>query len=85
MPRLTKKFLSELIRRRNARRHQRKFRGDRKSANDLFEDATILLALEAGEITEGQATKALNSDRVSVRDKKIRLIELGKALTMELS
>lgn len=73
-----------LIRRRSYRRHQRNSRGGHSSFQDQLENAAVLLALEAAEITEGQAARALKLDRVTVREIKLRLTALGRAIAYSL-
>lgn len=72
------------VKKRNNRRSQRRFRGDKRSPSDLYEDTAILLAWEAGDITEGQATKALGMHRVEAREAKLRIIYFGRAMAYEL-
>ena len=76
--------VEERLARRKAREHQAASRGDERSAVSQFEDAAMLLALECGLVSEGQAARALGLDRVSLRDAKHKLALLGEALVMEL-
>lgn len=55
-------------------------RGSSRSYVTEIEDLKILLAWEAGELSEGQAMKALGVDRVSARVKKQEAIKEGAAL-----
>lgn len=69
---------------RGVRRHQEKYRGYNKySGQDAAQILSVLLAWEAGELTEGQASKALGTDRVSARHAKIQMIERGVLLACE--
>lgn len=76
--------VSKIIQRRTERLYQRRHRGDKHSASDEAENAAIVVAWEAGEVTEGQAARALGLDRVSARELKLKTIALGRALTHEL-
>lgn len=76
--------LTEVIHRRKARRFQQKSRGDVKSAADLFENAAILIAWEAGEVSEEQASKAMDVDRVTAREARLQMIAFGRVLASEL-
>lgn len=80
----TQKQLSEILQKRTERLYQRRHRGGKRSASDESENAAIMLAWEAGEITEGQAAKALGVDRVSAREMKLKAVALGRALAQEL-
>ena len=61
-----------------------KQRGSKKSYVTQFEDAKIILAWEAENLTEGQAAKALQMDRVSMRILREELINAGGSLAREL-
>ena len=69
-----------IVKQRKDRSYQVKHRGSRRSYRTEAEDALILLAWEAGELSEGQASKALWVDRVTARDRKIAAIERGRVL-----
>lgn len=77
--------LAVIVKRRLVRKYQRKSRGDKRSANDEFENAAIVAAWEGGELTEGQAMRALSVDRVSAREIRLRVVALGRALATELA
>lgn len=76
--------LAEILRCRKQRKHQRNSRGGKKSHRDDFENAAILLALEAGEITEGQAMRALGVCRVEAREARLETTALGRAIALSL-
>jgi hypothetical protein len=73
------------VARRRARGYQGASRGDKQSARTKLENAAILMALEAGEITEGIACRALELDRLSIREMRLRLTASGAALAMALT
>lgn len=80
----SEKALATLLHRRSMRRHQRTSRGGKTSHRDNYENAAILLAWESGEITEGQAARALRLDRVSARELKLKSTALGRAIAFSL-
>ena len=52
---------------RAARLYKNKSRGDRRSYKTELENALLLLAWEAMELSEGQMAKIMDTDRVSLR------------------
>jgi hypothetical protein len=80
----TRNDMNTLLKRRQQRADQRKSRGDKSSGRDGLEDSAILLAWEVGELTEGQAARALRVDRVALREMKLRLVAVGRALAHHL-
>ncbi len=76
--------IATLLKRRKERLYQRRHRGDKESARDLYENACIVAAWEAGEVSEGQAMRALGIDRVSARELKLCMIALGRAIACEM-
>ncbi len=68
---------SSLRERRRMRVYQANHRRSKRSYVTLYEDAVIVLAWEAGELSEGQATKALGTDRLSARERRDELIADG--------
>lgn len=75
---------SSPAKRRRDRLSQQRHRGGKHSPLTQAENASILLALEAGELTEGQAAKALGVDRVSCRLLREEAIGRGIALAAAL-
>lgn len=70
---------------RKNRAAQRKSRGDKHSASDDAETLLMLLAWEAGEVSEGVLAKVLDDgDRVKLRERKMRAIALGRSLAHAL-
>lgn len=61
--------------RRRDRAYQAKHRGTKRSFVTEIENLKVLLAWEAGQISEGWAAKLLKLDRVSLRDLKMRYLE----------
>ena len=66
-----------IVKQRYNRHAQQKHRGSRRCYRTEAEDALILLAWEAGELSEGQAAKALGVDRVTARDRRLSAVERG--------
>jgi hypothetical protein len=66
--------------RRRDRFYQQKHRGSKQSYVTEVENLRILLAWEAGELSEGQVARYLNIDRVDLRDMKIGAIARGLEL-----
>ena len=62
------------------REYQAQRRGTKRSLKSEADSACILLAWEAGKISEGQAAKLMGVDRVTARDRKITMINQGIAL-----
>lgn len=57
----------------------------RQNILDQIEMLQVLLAVEAGELSEGQASKFLAIDRVSLRKKRIDFInDISKRLKNEI-
>lgn len=74
-----------ILKARKMRGYQRKHRGDKRSANDDAETLLMLLAWEAGEVSEGVLAKVLDAgDRVALRERKMRAIALGRSLAHAL-
>lgn len=70
---------------RKIRLAQRKWTGYQHSARDKAEDLSMLLAWEAGEVSEGVLSKVLDAgDRVKLRERKMRAIALGRSLAHAL-
>ncbi len=70
---------------RKNRSAQRKSRGDKRSPSDDAEVFLMLLAWEAGEVSEGVLSKVLDDgDRVRLRERKMRAIALGRSLAHAL-
>ena len=67
----------DIAKQRYNRHAQQKHRGSRRCYRTEAEDALILLAWEAGELSEGQAAKALDVDRVTARDRRLAGISHG--------
>jgi predicted ArsR family transcriptional regulator len=66
------------------RASQRKKRGSKTSPVTDLEDALVVLAWEAGELTEGQAAAALGVDRLGARLRREALLARGITLAYEL-
>lgn len=49
-----------------------------------YERACTMLALEAAELSEGEAARLLGWDRLAVRDLRLAMIAEGKGLTARL-
>ena len=67
-----------------ARLYQSKSRGDRRSYKTELENVQLLLAWEAGDLSEGQVAKILGVDRVSPRMIREGAVAAGMALAEEL-
>lgn len=81
----TPEEIQSILKARKARRYQRASRGDKRSAADDAEALLMLLAWEAGEVSEGVLAKVLeNGDRVALRERKMRAIALGRTLAHAL-
>jgi hypothetical protein len=63
--------------RRLDRLYQQKHRGSACSYVTTIENLQILLALEAGHLSEGQAMKALSAHRIEVREMRANAINAG--------
>lgn len=68
-----------------ARLYQGKSRGDRRSYKTELENVQLLLAWEAGELSEGQVSSMLCVDRVSLRMMRDGAKAAGIALFNELT
>lgn len=69
--------MSAMNKRRIDRLAQQRHRGSRRSYVTEIENLKILLAWEAGELSEGQAMKAIGVDRVTARGMKCDAIREG--------
>lgn len=67
-----------------ARLYQGKSRGDRRSYKTELENLQILLAWEAGDLSEGQVANMLDVDRVALRMMREGAIAAGMTLAEEL-
>lgn len=67
-----------------ARLYQGKSRGDRRSYKTELENVQLLLAWEAGELSEGQVSNMLGVDRVSLRMMREGAVAAGMTLAEEL-
>lgn len=56
---------------------QQRHRGSRRSYVTEIENLQVLLAWEAGELSEGQVATVLKMDRVSVRELRREAVRLG--------
>lgn len=63
---------------------QQKHRGGKRSYVTQIEDLKICLAWESGELSEGQATKAMGYDRVTCRGIQQDAIKAGRELYTQL-
>jgi hypothetical protein len=70
--------------RRLDRLSQQKHRDSKRSYVTEIENLQIILAWEAGELSEGQAAKALEVDRVTARDMRLRAIQAGARLITQV-
>ena len=70
-------------RQRYMREYQARRRGTKRSYKSEADSACVLLAWEAGEITEGVAAKLLGIDRVSARERKQCMIMRGVQLSRQ--
>jgi len=66
--------------RRAARLAQAKHRGTKASHKTMFENALLMLAWEAEVLSEGQLSRILDIDRVSIRQMRLDLIDQATAL-----
>ena len=73
-----------LKKQRMARLYQGKSRGDRHSYKTELENVRLLLAWEAGNLSEGQVSRLLGIDRVSLRMMRERAVAAGMELAEEL-
>lgn len=64
--------------RRQDRQYQAKHRGTKRSFVTEIENLKVLLAWEAGQISEGWAAKILKLDRVSLRDLRLKYLDETK-------
>lgn len=67
-----------------ARLYQGKSRGDRRSYKTELENVQLLLAWEAGHLSEGQVSNMLGVDRVSLRMMREGAVAAGMTLAEEL-
>jgi hypothetical protein len=70
--------------RRMNRSYQAKHRKSKRSYLSDYEDAVIVLAWERGDLSEGQASKALGLDRLSARIRRDDLVSAGLAMAATL-
>lgn len=63
---------------------QCKHRGSRQSYRTQHEDALIILAWQAGRLSEGQAMRALATDRIGAREERDAAIDRGTEIGLEL-
>src|SRR5688572_15925777 len=63
------------LKRKKDREYQAKHRGSKRSYVTEIEQLKVLLAWEAGRLSEGWAAKVLNLDRVSLRDLRLNFLE----------
>lgn len=61
--------------RRKDRFYQQRHRGSRRSYVTEIENLNVLVAWQAGTLSEGQAAKRLNVDRLSLREMRDTAIE----------
>lgn len=73
------------LQRRQAREAQARHRGSRASYVTAMENALLILAWEAAELSEGQVSAMLDMDRVSLRKLREDLIDRGMAVAQSLS
>lgn len=76
--------MGDLAKQRADRLAQQRHRNSKASPVTEKENALILLAWEAGELTEGQAMEALGVDRIGARLKREAGIGAGVALCAAL-
>ena len=78
----TSEEINAIIEARRVRKYQRKSRGDKQSASDTAQDIMMILAWEAGEVSEGVITKVMqpDGDRVAMRERRMKAIAMGRAL-----
>jgi len=69
---------------RQARLYQGKSRGDSRSHKTELENVQLLLAWEAGDLSEGQVSLALGVDRVSLRMMREGALAAGMKMAEEL-
>lgn len=74
----------ESVKRRSDRLAQQKHRKGKASYVTEIENLQIILAWEAGELSEGQAAKALRVERVALRDLRRIAVNSGAALAGRL-
>jgi len=72
--------VEKAIKRRYNRAAVSKSRNGENSYIRMYEDALIMLAWEAGELSEGQVVVALEADRIDQRQKRIDAIRMGAEL-----
>jgi len=72
------------LKRRSDRLAQQKHRRGKASYVTEIENLQIMLAWEAGELSEGQAAKALQVERVALRDLRRIAVNSGAALAGKL-
>lgn len=73
-----------LVSRKN-RAHKRKSRGYKHSPSDEAENLLMILAWQAGEITEDALAQVLyEGDKTKLHEHKMKAISLGRALTKAL-
>lgn len=59
---------------------QQRHRAGRRSYKTELEDALVLVAWEAAELSEGQVAKILGCSRIEARDKRIAAIRQGRLI-----
>lgn len=78
---------SKTVKRRLMREYQRKCRGGKRSYRTETEDLKLMLAWQAGELSEGQISRIWNCGRVEARERidtaRLEGADLGEALWLE--
>jgi hypothetical protein len=69
---------------RQARAYQAAHRGSGRSYKTELENALLLLAWEAAELSEGQISRILDVDRLEIRKMRQEAIDAGMELAREI-
>ena len=69
---------------RQARLYQAKHRSSQRSYKTELENAQLLLAWEAAELSEGQMARLLDTDRLTIRKMRADAIDAGMRLANAL-
>lgn len=70
---------------RQSRLHQAKHRGSKRSFKTELENLQLLLCWEAEQLSEGQMSKLLDLDRVTLRQARLNALDAGMKLANELA
>lgn len=75
---------ADVLRRKKWRDYQKKCRGDKESPKTDYLKCLLILAWEAGDLTEGQVCVALDMERVALRELRDEMIQRGAQIGSDL-